>query len=193
MLPLPVALVNQVKMLQTENVTPKTQSNDNLTGWWRDCVPVFVCAIQIQDVSQIFSPTPFLFVRVYLSLLVSPAFIEANRLNACPTVPDHSPLNRISLRQPEDLKWSCLQASKGKRERRIDKDKLRLHLMNTISISHLFLHHPFCDLQQREKALHLTFFLLPSSTRFRLVPNLETLWAESCSLSRWRFSICSLK
>ncbi len=99
------------------NVTPKTQSNDNLTGWWRDCVPVFVCAIQIQDVSQIFSPTPFLFVRVYLSLLVSPAFIEANRLNACPTVPDHSPLNRISLRQPEDLKWSGLQASKRKRER----------------------------------------------------------------------------
>lgn len=103
MLPLPVALVNQVKMLQTANVTPKTQSNDKLTGWRRGYA-VFVCAIQIQDVSQIFSPTPFLFVRVYLSLLVSPAFIESNRLNACPTVPDHSPLNRISLRQPDDLK-----------------------------------------------------------------------------------------
>ncbi len=134
-LPLPVALVNQVKMLQTVNENPKTQSNDKLTDWRRGC------AIQIQDVSQIFSPTPFLFVRVYLSLLVSPAFIEANRLNACLTVPDHSPLNRISLRQSEALNWSCLQASKReKRERCIDKDKLRLHLMNTISISHLFLH-----------------------------------------------------
>lgn len=75
-----------------------------------------------------------------------------------------------------------LKKEARERERCTDKDKLRLHLMNTISISHLFFHMrrsssppAFLRSPVPEKALHLTSFLLPSSAQFRLVPNLETL------------------
>lgn len=140
MLPLPVAVVNQVKTLQTLNVTPKTQSNDKLSGWRRGCVPVFVCDSNSRRQPNILSDTFSVFLCVFLSPCES-CIYSSNQTKCMSDSPWPQPSQQNLFKTAWGLEVK-LSASlkKEKRERCIDKDKLRLHLMNTISIPHLFFH-----------------------------------------------------
>lgn len=140
MLPLPVALVNQVKMLQTVNITPKTikWQTDRLEKRLRArvCVCDSNSRRQPNILTNTFSVCPCVFISPCESC------IYRSKQTKCMS---DSPWPQPSQRNLFKTVWGLelkLSASlkKEKRERHIDKDKLRLHLMNTISISHLFLH-----------------------------------------------------